>query len=135
LGRRLWSAGGAGTVTEFLGPNVPRTCTWSSGWTHRRAARRPSMAGGTLARHAVAGDRCLPGGEIRPPGRKAVDHLLGLVAVEVLVCSVVAHGGVWADVSGCDLDVAEVDAGVEHGGDVGAPEQVWGAAAVAARLV
>jgi hypothetical protein len=47
------------------------------------------------------------------------------VAVEVLAGTVVAHGGAGVGVAGGDLDVAEVDAGVEHGGDVGVSEQVW----------
>src|SRR4051812_7295866 len=44
------------------------------------------------------------------------------VSVEVLAGAVVAHGGAWVGVAGCDLDVAEVDACVEHGGDVGVAE-------------
>jgi hypothetical protein len=43
------------------------------------------------------------------------------VAVEVLAGTVVSHGGTWIGVPGGDLDVAEIDAGVEHGGDVGVP--------------
>jgi hypothetical protein len=38
---------------------------------------------------------------------------------------VVAHGGARVGVSGGDLHVAQVDAGVEHGGDEGVPEHVW----------
>jgi len=52
------------------------------------------------------------------------------VAVEVLSGSVVAHGGAGVGMACGDLDVAEVDAGVEHGGDVGVTEHVrmhpWG---------
>ena len=44
--------------------------------------------------------------------------------VEVLAGSVVAHRGSWVGVAGGDLDVAEVDAGVEHGGDEGVPQHV-----------
>jgi hypothetical protein len=46
------------------------------------------------------------------------------VAVEVGAGAVVAHGGVGVGVAGGDLDVAEVDAGVEHRGDEGVPEHV-----------
>ena len=46
------------------------------------------------------------------------------MAVEVLAGSVVAHGGSWVGLSGRDLHVTEVDAGVEPGGDVGVPEHV-----------
>jgi hypothetical protein len=38
------------------------------------------------------------------------------MAVEVLACAVVAHGGAWIDVTCCYLNVAEVHAGVEHRG-------------------
>jgi hypothetical protein len=37
------------------------------------------------------------------------------VPVEVLAGAVVAHGGAWVGVPGGDLDVAQVDAGVETG--------------------
>ena len=47
------------------------------------------------------------------------------MAVEVLAGSVVAHGGARVGVTGGDLDVAEVDAGVEHRGDEGVAEHVW----------
>jgi hypothetical protein len=40
-----------------------------------------------------------------------------------LAGSVVAHGGAWVGVAGGDLDVAEVDADVEHGGDEGVAAQ------------
>ena len=33
---------------------------------------------------------------------------------EVLAGAVVAHGGAWVGVAGGDLDVAQVDSGVEH---------------------
>ena len=46
------------------------------------------------------------------------------MAVEVVAGSVVAHGGSGVGVAGGDLDVAEVDAGVEHCGDVGVAEHV-----------
>ena len=46
------------------------------------------------------------------------------MSVEVLVGSVVAHGGAGVGVAGGDLDVAEVDAGVEHGGHIGVAEHV-----------
>lgn len=46
---------------------------------------------------------------------------------DVLAGSVVAHGGAWVSMAGGGLDVAEVDAGVEHGGDVGLSEHVRGA--------
>src|SRR4051795_13228829 len=46
------------------------------------------------------------------------------VSVEVLAGAVVAHGGPWVGVSGRDLNVTEVDAGVEHGGEEGAPQHV-----------
>lgn len=39
------------------------------------------------------------------------------MAVDVLAGAVVAHGGSWIGVAGGGLDVAEADAGVEHGGD------------------
>jgi hypothetical protein len=38
---------------------------------------------------------------------------------------VVAHGGARVGVSGGDLHVAQVDAGVEHGGDERVPQHVW----------
>src|SRR6266516_3001000 len=47
------------------------------------------------------------------------------VAVELVAGAVVAHGGPWVGVAGGDLDVAEVDAGVEHCGDKGMSEHVW----------
>ena len=46
------------------------------------------------------------------------------MAVEVVAGSLVAHGGAGVGVPGCDLDVAEVDARIEHGGDVGVPQHV-----------
>jgi hypothetical protein len=46
------------------------------------------------------------------------------VAVKVLTGSVVAHGGAWVGVSSGDLDVAEIDASIEHGGDVGVSKQM-----------
>ncbi len=46
------------------------------------------------------------------------------VAVEVLAGPVVAHGGAWVGVAGGDLDVAQVHASVEHGGDEGMAEHV-----------
>ena len=46
------------------------------------------------------------------------------MAVEVVAGSVVAHGGAGIGVAGGDLHVAEVDAGVEHGRDVGVAEHV-----------
>ena len=46
------------------------------------------------------------------------------MAVKVLARSVVAHGGPRVGVPGCDLYVAQVDAGVEHGGDEGVPQHV-----------
>jgi hemoglobin len=46
------------------------------------------------------------------------------VAVEVVAGSVVPHGGPGVGVARGDLDVAEVDAGVEHGSDVGVAEHV-----------
>ena len=39
------------------------------------------------------------------------------VAVKVLAGSVVTHRGPWIGVAGSDLDVSQIDAGVEHGGD------------------
>src|SRR5665811_1758536 len=47
------------------------------------------------------------------------------VSVEGGAGTVVSHGGAWVGVAGGDLDVAQVDAGVEHGGDVGVAEHVW----------
>lgn len=41
------------------------------------------------------------------------------MSVEVLAGPVVADGGARVGVAGSDLDVAEVNAGVEHGGDEG----------------
>ena len=46
------------------------------------------------------------------------------MAVKVLAGSVVAHGGAGVGVACGDLDVAEVDSGVEHGGDVGVAKHV-----------
>jgi hypothetical protein len=45
--------------------------------------------------------------------------------VEVLAGSVVAHRGLWVGVAGGDLDVVQVNTGVEHRGDEGVPEHVW----------
>jgi len=47
------------------------------------------------------------------------------VAVEVLAGSVIAHGGARVGVAGGDLDVAQVDAGVETGCDERVPEHMW----------
>ena len=41
------------------------------------------------------------------------------VAVQVLAGSVIAHRGARVSVTGRDLDVPEVDAGIEHGRDEG----------------
>jgi hypothetical protein len=46
------------------------------------------------------------------------------VAVEILAGPVIAHRGAWIGVAGGDLDVAQVHAGVEHGGDEGITEHV-----------
>jgi hypothetical protein len=46
------------------------------------------------------------------------------VAVEVVAGSVVAHGGARVGVAGGDLDGAQVDACVGHGGDEGVAEHV-----------
>jgi len=46
------------------------------------------------------------------------------VSVEVLAGSVVVHGGARVGVPGGNLQVAQVHAGVEHGGDEGVPEPV-----------
>src|SRR5665811_763897 len=46
------------------------------------------------------------------------------VSVEGGAGAVVSHGGAWVGVAGGDLDVAQVDAGVEHRGDVGVAEHV-----------
>ena len=46
------------------------------------------------------------------------------MAVQGGAGAVVAHGGAGVGVSGGDLDVAQVDAGVEHGGDVGVAQHV-----------
>lgn len=45
--------------------------------------------------------------------------------VEVLAGAVVAHRGAGVGVPGGDLDVAEVDAGIEHRGDEGVAQHVW----------
>jgi hypothetical protein len=42
------------------------------------------------------------------------------VAVEVLTGPVVAQGGAWVGVAGGDLDVSQVHARIQHGGDEGA---------------
>ena len=46
------------------------------------------------------------------------------MAVELVAGSVIAHRGSGVGVAGGDLDVAEVDAGIEHGGDGGVAEHV-----------
>ena len=46
------------------------------------------------------------------------------MAVEVLAGPVITHGGAWVGVAGGDLDVAQVDSGVEHGRDVGVAKHV-----------
>jgi hypothetical protein len=46
------------------------------------------------------------------------------VPVEILACPVVAHCGAWVGVACGDLNVAEADSCVEHGGDEGVPEHV-----------
>jgi hypothetical protein len=44
--------------------------------------------------------------------------------VQVLPSAVVAHRGARISMAGGDLDVTEVDAGVEHGGDERVPQHV-----------
>ena len=39
------------------------------------------------------------------------------MTVEVLAGSVITHGGAWVGVPGSDLDIPQVDARVQHGGD------------------
>src|SRR3954453_11803880 len=56
-------------------------------------------------------------------GHVGGENVVG-VSVEVLAGAVVAHGGPWVGVPGRDLDVAEVDAGVAHGGDEDVPQHV-----------
>ena len=46
------------------------------------------------------------------------------MAVEVLARSVVAHRGARVGVTGGDLDIPQVDACIEHGGDERMPEHV-----------
>jgi hypothetical protein len=46
------------------------------------------------------------------------------MAVEILACSVIAHRGPWVCMAGGDLDVAERNSGIEHGGDVGVTQHV-----------
>jgi hypothetical protein len=46
------------------------------------------------------------------------------VAVEVLASPVITHRGSWIGRAGSDLDVAQVNSGVEHGGDEGMAEHV-----------
>jgi hypothetical protein len=46
------------------------------------------------------------------------------VSVEVLVGSVVAHGGAWVGVARGDQYVAKVDSGFEHGGHEGVAQHV-----------
>jgi hypothetical protein len=46
------------------------------------------------------------------------------VAVEVLACAVVAHGGARVGVPGSDLDVAQIHSGVEHRGHERVPQHV-----------
>jgi len=47
------------------------------------------------------------------------------VAIEILACSVVAHGCAGVGVAGGDLDVAQVDTRIEHRRDEGVSEHVW----------
>ncbi len=64
-------------------------------------------------------------------GHAGGEDVVGVV-VEVLACSVVAHGGAWGGVSGGDLDVAQVDAGAafiqpdDHNALIGAARKVTG---------
>jgi hypothetical protein len=46
------------------------------------------------------------------------------VAVQVLAGTVVSHGGARVGVAGGDLDIAQVDASVEHGGDKSVPQHM-----------
>ena len=46
------------------------------------------------------------------------------MSIEVLASSVVAHRRARVGVACCDLHVAEIDAGIEHGGDEGVSEHV-----------
>src|SRR6185369_5412441 len=46
------------------------------------------------------------------------------VAVEILAGPVVTHRGTWVGVAGGDLDVPQVYASVQHGGDEGMAEHV-----------
>jgi hypothetical protein len=57
-----------------------------------------------------------PARRLDSAGHVGGEDLVGL-RVEVLAVSVVAHGGAWVGVPGGDLHLAQVDAGVEHGGD------------------
>src|SRR5690242_14562815 len=74
--------------------------------------------------------RASPGAWVRETraGSGAGGHVGGedvvRIAVQVLARSVVAHGGSRVGVPGSDLDVAEVDAGIEHGRDEGMPEHM-----------
>ena len=47
------------------------------------------------------------------------------MSVEVLAGPVVAHGRARIGVTGSDLDIAQVDAGVQHRGDERVPQHVW----------
>ena len=44
--------------------------------------------------------------------------------VEIVPCAVVAHRRAWVRMAGGDLHVAQVDTGIEHGGDEGVAQHV-----------
>ena len=71
----------------------------------------------------ASGLRCGSRSPLGARGHVGGEDVVG-VAVQVLACAVVAHGGARVGVTGSDLDVTEVDAGVEHGGDEGVPEHM-----------
>jgi hypothetical protein len=47
------------------------------------------------------------------------------VPIEVLAGTVISHRGFRISMAGGDLDIAEADAGVEHGRDERVPQHVW----------
>ena len=69
---------------------------------------------------------CLSAGadyRLRARGHVGGEDVVG-VAVQVLAGPVVPHGGARVGVPCSNLDVAQVDTGVEHGGDEGVPQHV-----------
>src|SRR6266568_173804 len=141
----------AGRSQTFPGPRVPRSSAlgawraWyriilQSSWPYstprieslpmdfRQAVARGRCLGShrTLFGNVGRLPRVLAAGGVAgscPGGHVSGQDVVG-VAVEVVAGPVIPHRGTRVGVSGSDLHVAQVGAGVEHGRDVGMAEHV-----------